>query len=185
MGAPWAEWSVEGNRFAPVAAYMKRTICDVRRKVRQLQAAQAEADAAAGADADAKGVPTNGAAAAAPGTAEAAEAGAAAAAAALHDAVAAAAAGLHHAASAAALPLVVDGHQLAAGEHLGEPASAEMLAQVGLWWWGAGGGVHRALGSIGRMHKAFGGHGGPVHGCSMRCVCCCCRMAGSGCAAGV
>ena len=46
MGAPWAHWGVEGNRFAPVAAYMKRTIRDVRRKVKQLQAAEAEAVAA-------------------------------------------------------------------------------------------------------------------------------------------
>jgi hypothetical protein len=35
MGAPWAHWSVEGNRFAPVAAYMKRTIRDVRQKVKE------------------------------------------------------------------------------------------------------------------------------------------------------
>ena len=46
MGAPWAHWGAEGNRFAPVAAYMKRTIRDVRRKVKQLQAAEAEAVAA-------------------------------------------------------------------------------------------------------------------------------------------
>lgn len=34
MGEPWAKWNVSSNRFAPVAAYMKRTIRDVRRKVR-------------------------------------------------------------------------------------------------------------------------------------------------------
>ena len=38
MGAPWAQWDVAHRRFAPVAAYMKRTIADVRRKCRQLLA---------------------------------------------------------------------------------------------------------------------------------------------------
>ena len=49
MGAPWAAWSVAQNRFAPVAAYTKRTIRDVRQKVKEkLSLPEVAAAAAAG-----------------------------------------------------------------------------------------------------------------------------------------
>jgi hypothetical protein len=39
MGAPWAHWSVHDNVFAGMAAFLKRTIRDVRQKVHEKLAA--------------------------------------------------------------------------------------------------------------------------------------------------
>lgn len=105
MGEPWAKWTVSSNRFAPLAAYMKRTIRDVRRKARLMGLCTAPAAVAA-----APAVPTATAASAAGDAAARAAAAGAAAPDASQAAAADAATATGAAASTLSLPSIVDGH---------------------------------------------------------------------------